>query len=205
MSDNRGRIDTRGRILDAALACLVRHGYAGTTARAIAQVGGFAPGVLYYHFADLDDVLVAALAHTCEARAQRYREELSGVDRAGRAVEILRRLYLEDTEVGHISAVQELYAGARPGSRLATQLTLETRHWEALAAEVLSTLLSGKPFASLVRLPVLANAAVAFYLGAETLAHLDEDSSKVMEFFDQAARLAGYFDRIPRLRRSTPG
>ncbi|MCK9929820.1 TetR family transcriptional regulator [Frankia sp. Mgl5] len=197
--------DTRGRILDATLACLVRHGYAGTTARAIAQAGGFAPGVLYYHFADLDDVLVAALTHTCEARAQRYRDELSGVDRAGRAVEILRGLYLEDTEVGHISAVQELYAGARPGSRLATQLTLETRHWEALAAEVLTTLLSGKPFANLVRMPVLANAAVAFYLGAETLAHLDEDSSKVMEFFDQAAKLAVYFDRIPRLRRSTPG
>ncbi|CAI7973883.1 MULTISPECIES: TetR/AcrR family transcriptional regulator [unclassified Parafrankia] len=197
--------DTRGRILDATLACLVRHGYAGTTARAIAQAGGFAPGVLYYHFADLDDVLVAALTHTCEARTQRYRDELSGVDRAGRAVEILRRLYLEDTEVGHISAVQELYAGARPGSRLATQLTLETRRWEVLAAEVLTTLLSGKPFANLVRMPVLANAAVAFYLGAETLAHLDEDSSKVMEFFDQAAKLAVYFDRIPRLRRSTPG
>ncbi|OAA24547.1 hypothetical protein UG55_102969 [Frankia sp. EI5c] len=204
-TDTRGRADTRGRILDATLACLVRHGYAGTTARAIAQVGGFAPGVLYYHFTDLDDVLVAALAHTCEARVQRYREQLSGVDRAGRAVEILRELYLEDTEVGHISAVQELYAGARPGSRLAAQLTLETRRWEALAAEVLTTVLRGKPFAGLVRMPVLARAAVAFYLGAETVAHLDDDSSRVLEFFDQAARLAGYFDRVPRLRRSTPG
>ncbi|ONH26380.1 TetR/AcrR family transcriptional regulator [Pseudofrankia asymbiotica] len=193
--------DTRGRVLDATLTCLVRHGYGGTTARAIAQIGGFAPGVIYYHFTDLDDVLVAALAHTCESRVQRYRDQLSGMDRAGQAVEVLRGLYLEDTEVGHVAAVQEIYAGARPGSRLAAALALETRRWEELAVELLTTLLNGKPFATVVRLPVLANAAVAFYLGAETLAHLDNDSSRVTEFFDQAARLAVYFDRIPRLRK----
>ncbi|MDT3446402.1 MULTISPECIES: TetR/AcrR family transcriptional regulator [unclassified Pseudofrankia] len=193
--------DTRGRILDATLTCLVRHGYGGTTARAIAQVGGFAPGVIYYHFTDLDDALVAALARTCESRVQRYRDQLSGIDRAGQAVEVLRGLYLEDTEVGHIAAVQEIYAGARPGSRLAAALALETRRWEELAVELLTTLLNGKPFATVVRMPVLANAAVAFYLGAETLAHLDNDSSRMTEFFDQAARLAVYFDRIPRLRK----
>ncbi|MBL7490553.1 TetR family transcriptional regulator [Frankia sp. AgB1.9] len=193
--------DTRGRVLDATLACLVRHGYGGTTARAIGQVGGFAPGVIYYHFTDLDDVLVAALATTCEGRVQRYREALAGIDRAGPAVETLRGLYLEDTEVGHIAAVQEIYAGARPGSRLAAQLALETRRWEEVAVELLSTLLTGKPFATVIRMPVLANAAVAFYLGAETLAHLDDDSTRMAEFFDQAARLAVYFDRIPRLRK----
>jgi AcrR family transcriptional regulator len=199
LSDTRS--DTRGRVLDATLACLVNHGYGGTTARAIAQIGGFAPGVIYYHFADLDDLLVAALAHTCESRLRRYRDELSGVDRAGRAVELLRELYREDTEVGHIAAVQEIYAGARPGSRLAAQLAVETRRWEEVAEELLTTLLNGKPFASAVRMPVLASAAVAFYLGAETLAHLDEDSSRVMKFFDQAAGLAVFFDRIPRLRK----
>jgi hypothetical protein len=50
-------------------------------------------------------------------------------------------------------------------------------------------------------MPVLANAAVAFYLGAETLAHLDDDSTRMAAFFDQAARLAVYFDRVPRLRK----
>ncbi|MCM2423557.1 TetR family transcriptional regulator [Streptomyces sp. RKAG293] len=193
--------DTRGRVLDAALSCLVAHGFGGTTARAIAQAGGFAPGVIYYHFTDLDDLLVATLAHTCEARAKRYRAELSDVDRAGRAVEMLRTLYDEDTAVGHIAAVQEIYAGARPGSRLAAQLSLETRRWEELAEELLTTLLRGKPLASVVRVPVVASAAVAFYLGMETLTHLDGDRSRPAALFDQAARIAAVFDRIPRLRR----
>ncbi|WP_354638530.1 TetR/AcrR family transcriptional regulator [Kitasatospora camelliae] len=199
-ADGRGA-ETRNRILDATLASLVRNGYGGTTARAIAQCGGFAPGVIYYHFADLDDLVVATLIHTCEARARRYRSELSGVDRGARVVELLRELYDEDTESGHIAAVQEIYAGARPDSRVAERLLLETRRWEELAEEVLTTLLRGKPLASLVEVPVVASAAVAFYLGMETLTHLDGDRSRPAQLFDQAARLAAVFDRIPRLRR----
>jgi AcrR family transcriptional regulator len=193
--------DTRNKVLDAALECLVRNGFGGTTARAVGQAGGFAPGVIYYHFADLDDLLVAALARSSQARAERYTEELAGMDRAGEVVEVLRRLYDEDVAVGHIAAVQEIYAGARPGSALAAQLAAETTRWEELAADVLTRLLRGKPLGSLVRIPTLASAAVAFYLGMETLTHLDGDRSRPERLFDQAARLSSVFDRIPRLRR----
>ena len=195
--------ETRARVIDAALASLVRNGFSGTTARAIAQVGGFAPGVIYYHFTDLDDLLVAALASSSQARAQRYRSELSGVDKATAAVEVLRRLYREDTDVGHIAAVQEIYAGARPGSRLATQLAHETRRWEELAKELLTVLLRGKPLAAAVSVRVAASAAVAFYLGMETLTHLDGDQSRPDQLFGQAARLAAVFDKIPRVRHRT--
>jgi DNA-binding transcriptional regulator YbjK len=193
--------DTRTRVLDAALASLAGNGFSGTTARAIAQIGGFAPGVIYYHFADLDDLLVAALAYSSESRARRYRSELSGVDKAATAVEVLRRLYSEDADVGHIAAVQEIYAGARSGSALAAQLALETRRWEELAEELLTALLRGKPLAAAVRVRVAASAAVAFYLGMETLTHLDGDRSRPAQLFDQAARLAAVFDKIPRMRR----
>ncbi|MFE7836100.1 TetR/AcrR family transcriptional regulator [Streptomyces sp. NPDC057474] len=199
--DSRSARGTRDRVLEAALVCLVRNGYGGTTARAIAQVGGFAPGVIYYHFADLDDLLVAALERTSGARIDRYRAQLSGIDRAVPAIARLRELYDEDTESGHIAAVQELYAGARPGTRLAAQLALETRKWEKLAEEQLTLLLRGKPLASVVRVHVLAGAAVAFYLGMETLTHLDGDRSRPTTLFDQGARLAAIFDRVPRLQR----
>lgn len=200
--DGRG---TRDRVLEAALSCLVRHGHGGTTARAIAQVGGFAPGVIYYHFADLDDLLVAALERTSGDRIDRYRAELSGLDRAVPVVARLRELYDEDGGTGHIAAVQELYAGARPGTRLAAQLALETRKWEDLAEELLTVLLRGKPLASVVRIRVLAGAAVAFYLGMETLTHLDGDRSRPETLFAQGARLAALFDRVPRMRRRARG
>ncbi|MEE1759835.1 MULTISPECIES: TetR/AcrR family transcriptional regulator [unclassified Streptomyces] len=205
MSEHRGPRGTRDRVLEAALACLVRHGYGGTTARAIAQVGGFAPGVIYYHFADLDDLLVAALERTSGARVDRYRAELAGLDRAVPVVARLRELYDEDSETGHIAVVQELYAGARPGTRLAAQLALETRKWEDLAEEQLTVLLRGKPLGSVVRVRVLAGAAVAFYLGMETLTHLDGDRSRPESLFAQGARLAAIFDRVPRMKRRARG
>ncbi|MBD9723980.1 TetR/AcrR family transcriptional regulator [Streptomyces caniscabiei] len=201
MSEHRDARSTRDRVLEAALACLVDNGYGGTTARAIAQVGGFAPGVIYYHFADLDDLLVAALERTSGARIDRYRTELSGLDRAVPMIARLRELYDEDSRTGHIAAVQELYAGARPGTRLAAQLALETTKWEDLAEEQLTVLLRGKPLASVVRVRVLAGAAVAFYLGMETLTHLDGDRSRPETLFAQGARLAAIFDRVPRVKR----
>jgi AcrR family transcriptional regulator len=194
--------DTRGKVLDATLECLVRNGYSGTTARAIGQTGGFAPGVIYYHFADLDAVLMAAVQRSSQDRATRYTEELAGLDRAREVVDVLRRLYDEDVAVGHVAAVQEIYAGARPGSPLAALLAAETARWEELGGEVLTRLLRRKPLGSLVRVPTLASAAVAFYLGMETLTHLDGDRSRPEKLFDQASRLAAVFDRIPRLRRA---
>lgn len=193
--------DTRARVLDATLACLARHGYRRTTARAIAQTGGFAPGVIYYHFTDLDDLLAVAVTHASRTRAERYRAMLSGTERAQEAVELLRELYAEDTETGHIAAIQEIYAGAQPGSRLAAELAAETRRWEELAAELLTALLRGKPLTAALRPPDLASAAVAFYLGMESLTHLDGDLSRPAAFFDQAARIAAVFDKIPRTRR----
>ena len=55
---------TRERVLRATVASLAAGGYAGTTARSIAALGGFAPGVIYYHFADLDELFVATVQFT---------------------------------------------------------------------------------------------------------------------------------------------
>jgi AcrR family transcriptional regulator len=197
------RVAARERILRAAVLALSTHGYAGTTARSIAALGGFAPGVIYYHFTDLDEVFVATAAYTSELREARYRAGISGVTRAVQLVERLRSLYAEDAASGHIEAVQELVAAARPGSPLAAAMAEQTRRWEALAEEVLRGLLRGKPLARLVNVPTAARAAVAYYLGMQTLTHIDGDSGRPQAAFAQAARLAAAFDKLPRLRRRT--
>jgi AcrR family transcriptional regulator len=196
-------VSTRDRILQATIEALATHGYAKTTARSIAALGGFAPGVLYYHFSDLDDVLRAAVAYASDVREARYREAVIGVTSAVELVALLRGLYDEDAASGHIEAVQELVAAARPGSAMAEAISAQTRRWEALAEQVLQTLLRGKPLARLVNVPVAARAAVAYYLGMQTLTHIDRDSSRPAAAFAQAGRLAIAFDRIPRLRRRT--
>ncbi len=192
---------TRERVLQATIQALITHGYAGTTARSIAALGGFAPGVIYYHFDDLDAVLIATAEYTSQLREERYRAELLGVTSAGALVQRLRGLYAEDGESGHIEAVQELVSAARPGSALAAAVSAQTRRWEDLAEQVLRGLLRGSPLAKLVRVPVIARACVAYYLGMQTLTHLDGDTERPRSAFAQAARLAAAYDKMPRLHR----
>jgi AcrR family transcriptional regulator len=188
-------------VLQATLQSLVAHGYARTTARSIAAAGGFAPGVIYYHFSDLDEALIAAAAYTSGARDERYRTALLGVTSAVTLVQRLRALYAEDAESGHIVALQELIAAARPGSALAAEVVRQTRQWESFAEQVLRSLLRGSVLARLVRVPVAARAAVEYFLGLQTLSRFDDDQSRPRAAFDQAARLASAFDKLPRLSR----
>jgi AcrR family transcriptional regulator len=192
------------RVLQAAVRALASHGYAGTTARSIAAIGGFAPGVIYYYFADLDAVHVATLEHTSREREARYRATVLGVTSAVELVARLRTMYEEDTESGHIEAIQELISAARPGSALAAAVAAQTQRWEALAEEVIRALVRGSPLARLVKPPVIARAAVSYYLGLQTLTYLDGDVERPRAAFAQAARLAAAYDKLPRLRRTRP-
>jgi AcrR family transcriptional regulator len=190
------RAQTRERVLRATVRTLASEGYPRTTARAIARTGGFAPGVIYYHFADLDDLFVATARFTSQARLERYRAETDGLTGAVDLVRRLRRLYAEDGAEGHIAAVQELIAAAPSSARLAEQLRAETALWRDLADAVLRGLLANTPLAALVPTRELATAAVAAYLGMEMLSHLEADRTAPERLFDAAERAAALADSL---------
>jgi AcrR family transcriptional regulator len=127
------RNEARNRILHATVNTLAQEGYAGTTARAIALTGGFAPGVIYYHFKDLDDLFLATMRFTSEDRLERYRRGTEGVTSAVELLTRLRSLYDEDADTGHIAAVQELMTASSPP--MAEQTRHEVRRWQELAED----------------------------------------------------------------------
>ena len=190
------RAQTRDRVLRATVRTLASQGYARTTARAIARTGGFAPGVIYYHFTDLDDLFAATARFTSQARLERYRAETDGVTGAVELVRRLRRLYAEDGAEGHIAAVQELVAAATSSTRLAEQIRAETARWQDFAETVLRGLLANTPLAALVPARELAVAAVAAYLGMEMLSHIDADHTTPAALFDAAERAAALADSL---------
>jgi len=190
------RAETRQRILHAAIRTLAEQGYARTTARAVAATGGFAPGAIYYHFADLDELFVATARFTSDARLACYRAETDGVTSAVELVRRLRALYAEDGAEGHIAAVQELIAAANTSARLAEEVRASTAVWQDFAASTISRLIDGTPFAALVPVRELATAAVAAYLGMEMLSHLDIDRTSPTGMFDAAERAAAMFEAL---------
>jgi len=183
-------------VVRAALQTLASDGFAATSARAIARRGGFAPGVIYYHFDDLEHLLLAALEWTSELRLHRYREELAGVTSAGELLRRLHALYAEDLGEGHVAAVQELVAGAASSPRLGPAIVERLRPWLQLSEEVAHRFLAGTPLEAVVPASELGLAVVALYLGMETLTHLDRDRAAAESLFAAAAPAAAMFDTL---------
>jgi len=58
--------DMRARLVDATIASLVENGHARTTAVEVCRRAGVTRGALHHHFADLPDLLAAAMIDTYE-------------------------------------------------------------------------------------------------------------------------------------------
>jgi len=67
-------LQTRRRLLDAALASLVESGYAGTSTTRIAALTGLSQGALFRHFPTKRDLLVAALEDFYRRLIEEFRE-----------------------------------------------------------------------------------------------------------------------------------
>lgn len=72
------REETRQRLLDATIDCLVEHGFAGTTTQRVQERAGVSRGALLHHFASKADLLAAATHHVAELRLAHIRAETSG-------------------------------------------------------------------------------------------------------------------------------
>jgi len=185
---------TRRRVLDATVRTLAAQGFTGTTARSIATTGGFAAGVIYYHFTDLDELFAATVRHVSETQLEQYRADTEGVDSAVELVERLRALYTAAGADRYVAAVQELFAAAHASTGLAEEVRAATTRWQDYAEATIRRLVEGTPFADLVPVREAAVTAVAAFLGVEMLTHLDPGLVDPAGLFDAAARAAALLD-----------
>lgn len=187
---------TRRRIVEAAVETLKARGYAGTSARAIARTGGFNQALIFYHFGSVTDVLLAALDLTSQERMERYRQEVDAVAQLPKLLEVARRIYREDLEVGHIKVLAELVAGTSSSPKLGRAVTARLEPWVAFTEEVIERVVGRSPLGPLVPTRDAAYAIVALYLGLELLTHLGADSERVDSLFGAAERVANLLDPL---------
>lgn len=169
---------TRDRIVDAALTTLKKEGFAGATSRAIAREGGFNQALIFYHFGNLDGLLLAALDRTSAERLQRYREAVDQAETAEELAEVAAAVYAEDRDRGHMTVVSQMVAGSVARPELAGEVVARMEPWIELCEDALRKALSNTPADEVVPLRDLAYAVVTFYLGLNLLTHLDQDRER---------------------------
>ena len=89
--------ETRARVLDAAIECLIDEGYAGTTTKRIAERTGVSRGAQQHHFPKRHDLVVEAVTHLVKRRLERLRADAQRLakaeDRVERLLDLLRQLF----------------------------------------------------------------------------------------------------------------
>ena len=65
------RAETRARLLDATVECLIELGYAGTTTPIVCERAGLSRGALLHHFPTKTELVIAAVAHLAAQTGER--------------------------------------------------------------------------------------------------------------------------------------
>jgi AcrR family transcriptional regulator len=112
----------RVRLLDATVECLVSYGYAGTTTPRVAQLAGVTRGAQIHHFRSKEDLVVAAIEHLAQQRAQAAIREIGRVEASADPVSMVLDFMWEAHQGPMFIAAVELWVAARTDLVLARQI-----------------------------------------------------------------------------------
>ncbi|MET9488783.1 MULTISPECIES: TetR/AcrR family transcriptional regulator [unclassified Nocardia] len=114
--------EMRVRLLDATIECLVEYGYAGTTTPRVAERAGVTRGAQVHHFGSKTDLVVAAISHLAQRRAEAAMLEIGRI-KAGRdpIATVLEFLWEAHQGPMFIAAV-ELWVAGRTDPTLAAEM-----------------------------------------------------------------------------------
>jgi AcrR family transcriptional regulator len=182
--------DVRGQIIEAALETLKTKGFNGSSARAIADLGGFNSALIFYYFGSLNGLLLAALDHSSEQRLARYHRAVDAADSLEELIGVATRIYREDVEGGHITVFSELVGASLSHPELAPEIVARAEPWLSFVEETLSKVVKDSPLDGLLPKREIAYAVIAFYMGVNLLTHLDQDRSRIERLFELSRQMA---------------
>ncbi|MFI6045169.1 TetR/AcrR family transcriptional regulator [Nocardia sp. NPDC051321] len=114
--------EMRTRLLDATIDCLVEYGYAGTTTPRVAERAGVTRGAQVHHFGSKTDLVVAAISHLAQLRAETAMREMAKVERGDDPVAAALEFLWELHQGPLFIATVELWVAGRTDPVLAAAM-----------------------------------------------------------------------------------
>jgi AcrR family transcriptional regulator len=109
---------TQTRLLQATVDCLVEHGWAGTTTTVVAARAGVSRGAQLHHYPTKSALVIAAVEHLAERRAEELRAEAAalpvGPHRLDRLIDLMAASFTGPLFVAEL----ELWVAARTDPEL---------------------------------------------------------------------------------------
>ncbi len=115
----RKSVQTRIAILEAAVDCLERHGYARTTTQMIAQTAEISRGAMLHHYATKQDLIAAVIDYTFYKRMEQFIARISELSEDARVREQAGiEIYWHSVLSREFAAYLELSVAARTDKEL---------------------------------------------------------------------------------------
>jgi AcrR family transcriptional regulator len=187
---------TRRQLVQAAIETLSSEGFAGASARTIADRAGLNQGLIFYHFGSVANLLLAALDAVSEERLQLYGAEVSTVSGPRQLVDAAERMFRSDFDAGYVTVLVEMIAGASSTPGLGAEVASRIAPWKDFARSTIEASLRGTPLDGVLPIGDLAHAVVALYLGLEMLGHLGGDPGPAFDLFSHAKQLASLVENL---------
>jgi AcrR family transcriptional regulator len=187
---------TKRQLVDAAVETLKIDGYAGASARTIAQRAGANQGLIFYHFGSVANLLLAALDSVSAERLDRYEAEVSGVTSPSQLVEVAEAIFRRDLDAGYITVLVEMIAGTSATPGLGPEVAARIQPWRSFAQSSVEASLGASSLTSILPARDIAHAVVALYLGLEMLSHLEGDAEPALALFARAKHLAPLLEAL---------
>lgn len=200
---------TRRRLVAAAIDTLKVRGFAGASARVIADRAGVNQALVFYHFGSVVGLLLAALDEVSATRAAGYGAAVARATSASELVDVAASIFREDLEQGHAAVLLAMIAGAASTPTLGKEVAGRMQPWTEFAADAITGAVDHSALGSLLPAGEVGFAIVALYLGLEMLAQLGGDHASVDALFERAKALTPLLAAIgtatqPEDRRVVP-
>ncbi|HTB49478.1 MAG TPA: TetR/AcrR family transcriptional regulator [Solirubrobacteraceae bacterium] len=187
---------TKLKIAEAAMATLKVRGFAGASAREIADSGGFNQALIFYHFGSVQKALLAALDLVSARRMRAYRPAFERAQTIPELASLAREIYAEDLQNGYVTVLGEMVAGGVTDAELGAEVVARIQPWIDMVESKLRELLSGSPFESMLPAGDVAFAVVALYLGVDMLGHLEGGHARAESLLALGERYAPLLEAL---------
>ncbi len=182
--------ETRRQLVTAAIETLTSEGYAGASARSIADRAGLNQGLIFYHFGSVANLLLAALDAVSAERMVRYQAAAEDATTPTAIVDVAATIFREDLDAGYVTVLVEMIAGASSTPGLGPEVSARIGPWFDFAQRAIERTVDGTPLDSILPSGDVAYGVVALYLGLEMLSHLNGDRDRALALFTHARQLA---------------
>jgi AcrR family transcriptional regulator len=187
---------TRAQLVEAAIETLKTDGFAGSSARAIAERAGLNQGLIFYHYGSVADLLLAALDAVSARRMEQYGAAVDGAGSPSELVDVATAIFREDLDAGYVAVLAQMIAGASSTPGLGPEVSARLGPWFAFAERAVAATVGGSSLDALLPPGDVAYGIVALYLGLEMLSHLDGDRIRALGLFAHAKNLAGLLEAL---------